>query len=210
MPEVAVLLFVLGLVVGDRGGAVRAPVDDALAAVDQPVVVPVAEHLAHGGGVIGIHREMRVGEVDRASHALDLLDDVAAVLARPVPARLDELLAADLAARDALARELLVHLGLGGDAGMVGAQHPARRDAAHAVHADQRILDGVVERMAHVKHAGDVGGRDGDGAVADAGIAAVVLPLHPLVEHALLDGGGIVGLGHGFHGCRFPFQVLRG
>ena len=206
VPQMAVLFLVLGLVVGDGGGAVRAPVHDALAAVDQPVMVPVAKHLANCRGVVWIHREVGVGEVDGAAHALDLLDDVPTVLARPIPARLDELLAADLTARDAFARKFFVHLGLGGDAGVVGAKHPASGHAAHAVHADQRVLDGIVERMAHVQHARDVGRRDGYRAIAHAGIAAVVLPFHPLVQHALLDSGGIILFGHVLHGVCFPFK----
>ena len=55
VPQVAVLLLVLGLVIGDGGGTAGTPVDDALAAVDQAVVVPVAEHLAHGLGVVLVH-----------------------------------------------------------------------------------------------------------------------------------------------------------
>ncbi len=122
VPQVALLVLVLGLVVRDGGGAVGAPVDDALAAVDQAVVVPVAEDLAHGLGVIRVHGEALVVEVDRAAHAPDLLDDGSAVLAAPVPAGVEELLAADLEARDALALELLVDLGLRGDAGVVGTE----------------------------------------------------------------------------------------
>ena len=86
VPQVALLVLVLGLVVRDGGGAVGAPVDDALATVDQAVVVPVAEDLTHGLGVILVHGEALVVKVDGAAHALDLLDDDAAVLVGPVPA----------------------------------------------------------------------------------------------------------------------------
>ena len=99
VPQMARLVVVLGLVVGDRGAAAGAPVDDALAAVDQAVVVPVAEDLAHGLGVLGAHGELLVVEVDGAAHALDLLDDDTAVLTAPVLAGLEELLASDLEAR---------------------------------------------------------------------------------------------------------------
>ncbi len=115
----ALLLLVLRLVVGYGGGAAGAPVDDTLAAVDEAVVVPVAEHLADRLGVLGIHGEALALEVDRASHALDLLDDGAAVLVRPLPAGVEELLATDLQAGDALALQLLIDLGLRGDARMV-------------------------------------------------------------------------------------------
>ena len=98
VPQVALLVLVLGLVVRDGGGAVGAPVDDALATVDQAVVVPVAEDLAHGLRVVLVHGEALVVEVNGAAHALDLLDDDAAVLVGPVPASVDKLVAADLQA----------------------------------------------------------------------------------------------------------------
>ena len=199
MPQMAVFLFVLGLVIGDGRGAMRAPVHDALAAIDQVVVIPIAEHLAHALGVIVIHGEVRIGEINGAAHALDLLDDEPAVLVSPVPAGIDELLAADLATRDALGGKLLVHLGLRGDASVVRSQDPARGTPAHAVEAHKGILDGVIHGMAHMQLARDVRRRDGHRAITDAGTATVIVALKPLVQHALLNGGGIVGFRHFFH-----------
>ena len=199
VPQVALLVLVLGLVVRDGGGAVGAPVDDALATVDQAVVVPVAEDLAHGLGVILVHGEALVVEVDGAAHALDLLDDDAAVLVGPVPAGVDKLVATDLQAADTLALELLVDLGLRGDTGVIGAQHPARGLAAHAGHTDDGVLDGVVGGMAHVELAGHVGRRNGDGAVAHALTALIVAAVEPLLQNRRLVGRRIVVLGHFFH-----------
>ena len=181
VPQVALLVLVLGLIVRDGGGAVGTPVDDALATVDQAVVVPVAEHLAHGLGVVLVHREALVIEVDRAAHALDLLDDDAAVLVGPIPAGVDKLVATDLQAADALALELLVDLGLRGDTGVIGTQHPARGLAAHAGHTDDGVLDGVIGGVTHVELAGHVGRRNGDGAVAHALTALVVAAVEPLL-----------------------------
>ena len=96
VPQVALLVLVLGLVVRDSGSAVGAPVDDALTTVDQAVVVPVAEDLTNGLGVVLVHGEALVIKVDGATHALDLLDDDAAVLVGPVPAGVDKLVATDL------------------------------------------------------------------------------------------------------------------
>ena len=45
---------------------------------------------------------------------------------------------------------------LRGDAGVVGADHPVGVEAAHAVIADQRIHQRLLERVAHVQRAGDV------------------------------------------------------
>ena len=199
VPQVALLVLILGLVVRDGGSAVGAPVDDALAAIDQAVVVPVAEHLAHGLGVILVHGEALVVEVDGAAHALDLLDDDAAVLVGPIPAGVDKLVATDLQAADALALELLVDLSLRGDTGVVGTQHPARGLAAHAGHTDDGVLDGVVGGVTHVELAGHVGRRNGDGAVAHALTALVVAAVEPLLQDRRLVGRRIVVLGHLFH-----------
>ena len=48
--ELALVLAVLDLDVGQRGQAARAPVDDALGAVDQPVVVEPLEDGLDGAG----------------------------------------------------------------------------------------------------------------------------------------------------------------
>ena len=199
VPQVALLVLIFGLVVRDGSGAVGAPVNDTLATVDQAVVVPIAEDLAHGLCVILVHGEALVVEVDGAAHALDLLDDDAAVLVGPVPAGVDKLVATDLQAADALALELLVDLGLRGDTGVVGAEHPARGLAAHAGHADNGVLNGVVGSVAHVELAGHVGRRNGDGAVAHALTALVVAAVEPLLQDRRLVGRRIVVLGHFFH-----------
>ena len=121
VPQTAVLVDVFGFVVGDGGRAVGAPVHDALALVDEAVVVPLHEELADRGDVVGVEGEVLVGIVAGAAHALDLLDDRGAVFAAPFVAGLDELLAADFKTADALLGELLVDLGLRGDTGVVGA-----------------------------------------------------------------------------------------
>ena len=199
VPQVALLVLVLGLVVRDSGGAVGAPVDDALAAINQAVVVPVAEDLTHGLGIVLVHGEALVVEVDGAAHALDLLDDDAAVLVGPVPAGVDKLVAANLQAANALALELLVDLGLRSDTGVVGAQHPARGPATHAGHTDDGVLDGVIGGVAHMELAGHIGRRNGDGAVAHALAALVVAAVKPLLQDRRLVGRRIVVLGHFFH-----------
>ena len=199
VPQVALLVLVLGLVVRDSGSAVGAPVDDALAAIDQAVVVPVAEDLAHGLSIVLVHGEALVVKVDGAAHTLNLLDDDAAVLVGPIPAGVDKLVATDLQAADALLFKLLVDLGLRGDTGVVGTEHPARGLTAHAGHTDDGVLDGVVGGVTHVELAGHVGRRNGDGAVAHALTALVVAAVEPLLQDRWLVGRRIVVLGHLFH-----------
>ena len=55
--ELAVVVLVLDLDVGERRQAARAPVDDALGAVDQPVVVEPLEDGLDGAGQALVHRE---------------------------------------------------------------------------------------------------------------------------------------------------------
>jgi len=46
---------------------------------------------------------------------------------------------------------------------MVHARHPQRVITLHPFEADNHILQGVVERVPHVQHAGDIGRRDDNG-----------------------------------------------
>ena len=201
VPEVALLGLVLSLVVRDRRGAGRAPVHDALAAIDEPRMVPVAKDLAHRIGKLRAHGELLVREVCRTAHALDLFDDGAAVVAGPVPAGIDELLAAQLQPRNAFALELFVHLGLGRDAGVVQAHDPPGRDALHAVVADEGVLNGVVHGMAHVQHAGHIGGRNHYGAVAHTLVALVASTVDPGFHELRLDSLRVIVFGQVTHSC---------
>ena len=57
VPEMACLFAVLDLRVGEGGCAVRAPVDDAVAAVNQPFFIEVDEDLLDRAGTALVHRE---------------------------------------------------------------------------------------------------------------------------------------------------------
>ena len=206
VPQMAVLVMVFGLVVRDSGGAVGAPVDDALTAIDQAVMIPIAKHATHGLGIIGIHGKALVVEVDRAAHALDLLDDDAAVLMGPIPAGVDKLVATDLQAADALALELLIDFGLRGDTRVIGTEHPARGLTAHARHTDDGILNRVVGSVTHVELTGDIGGRNGDGAVAHASATLVVAAIEPLLQDLGLVLRRVVNLWHFFSHISLPFS----
>ena len=155
-------LAVLDLEVGDGRPRARVPVDHVVVAVDQALLVQRDEDLQHRADVVLVQREALFLVVARGAEALVLLDDRAAVLLAPAPHALGERLAADLLARGALGLEQALDLRLRGDAGVVGAQDPLRPLAAHAVVADQRVLDRAVERVPHVQRAGDVRRRDRD------------------------------------------------
>ena len=116
----------------------------------------------------------------------------------PIPTGVDKLVASNLEAADALLFQLLINLGLGSDAGMVGAQDPTRGLAAHASHADDGILDGVIGSVAHMQLTGNVGRRNGDGAVAHTGTTAIVAAIKPLLKDCGLVDRRIICLGHLF------------
>ena len=57
LPDLALLLLVLDFEVGHRRAERRVPVDEALAAIDEAVVVQADERLEHRGGQALVHRE---------------------------------------------------------------------------------------------------------------------------------------------------------
>ena len=67
-----------------------------------------------------------------------------------------ELRAGDGDHLDPLLAELLLDDGLRGDAGVVEAGLPEGVEAAHAVPADERVLDRAVQRVPHVQRSGHV------------------------------------------------------
>ena len=205
VPEVAGLVLILHLGVAQSGDAVGAPVDDAAALVDETLLVQAAEDLTHRLGAALVHGEPGAVPVAGDAHLLLLLDDAVAVLVLPVPDTLQELLAAQVVAgQTLLGAQLLFHLDLGGDAGVVHAGYPQGGVALHALEADEDILQGAVHGVAHVQLAGDIGGRhdDGEGFPLRVTVtleAAVLLP--GLIDPGL-DFLGLINLWQFFfHGC---------
>ena len=94
--ELAVVVGVVDLDVGQRGEAARAPVDDPLGPVDQPVVVQPLEDRLDGPGQPLVHREPLAGPVHAVAEPAHLGQDPAAVLGLPLPDPLHERLAAEV------------------------------------------------------------------------------------------------------------------
>ena len=163
MPEVAVFRFVLHLGIRDGGAAVRTPVDQPVAAVDQPLLVQADEHLLDRAGAALVHRETLALPVAGRADRLELADDAAAVFLAPCPCPLKEPVAPDGFFRQAIGAHGLDHLRLRRDGGVIRAGHPQRFIPLHPAVAGEDILQGVVQRMPHVQLAGDVGGRHHDG-----------------------------------------------
>ena len=180
----------LHLVVGEGGPVHRAPVDHPLAPVDVPAPVEVGEHRPDGAGEALVHGEPGAPEVAGAAQFLQLVEDHPAVAVAPLPHLLDEGVAAEAPVVHSPGIEVLPDDGLGGDAGVVGAGHPQRVPPGHPPVADQHILDGVVERVAHVEAAGDVRRRDDhrEGLLLPVAAGAEA----PVGGRLRLEGAGVV------------------
>ena len=200
VPQLALLVGVLHLVVGQGGPAAHAPVDEVVAAVDEALAVEAAEHGAHGARESVVQREALAAPVARAAHALELVDDDASVLVAPFPDPLEEGVAPEGVARAALLQQGALHHVLRGDAGVVGAGQPQGVVARHAPPADERVLERVVEGVAHVQDARDVGRRDDDGVggLVRVGVGGEAAGLVPQGVPFRLGGVGLVAGGE-FH-----------
>ena len=183
------------------------PVHHAFAAIDEALLVKLDEDLLHAARILRVHREPFARPIARAAELLELLDDDAAVLFLPGPDALEEFLAAEVVLGFLLLLlQRLFDLHLRGDAGVVGAGQPEDFLAVHARLAAEDVLDGVVEHVPHVEHAGDVRRRDDDGVrralVAHARrVGGEATLLQPEVIPFVLDGLRFVGFGN-FRSCK--------
>ena len=206
------------------------PVHQPLAAVDQALVVHLDEDADHGVVEIAVLARRRIrgarhGEgltrpVAGGAKAAELPLDVAARADLLLPDQLQEVVAGEIGAALAVLGQFAFHHHLRGDPGMVGAGLPERVMPLHPVPARQHILQRVVEGVAHVQAARDVGRRDhdaeglgpgfgpGPGLEAARGI--------PEIGDAGLGLGGVEGLFHGHDailplrgpwGARGPFRA---
>ena len=100
-------LAVLDLEVGDRRVRARVPVDHVVVAVDVALVEELLEDAVDGADVALVEGEALALVVAGGAEPLVLLDDPRAVLLLPLPDPLDEGLAAELVAVDALPRAAL-------------------------------------------------------------------------------------------------------
>ena len=148
--ELAVLLLIDHLLVGEGRLGLRVPVDHAYAAIDESLLVEIDKDMDDALRPLLVHREGRAVPVAGGAETAQLLEDDATVLVGPVPCMLEELLACKVALLDALLGEAVHHLSLGSDGSMVGARHPACVLALHASTTHENVLYSIVEHVAHV------------------------------------------------------------
>ena len=186
MPEAALDLDLLHFEIGNGGEQLRIPVHQPLVFVDQLVAIELHEDLEHGLRQPLVHGEALARPVAGRAEPLELIDDDAAGFRLPFPDALEEFLAPHVAAAGLLAlHQLPLDHHLGRDAGMIGARLPQHVAPAHALEAAENVLQGVVERMAHMQRARHIGRRDHDtirvrlGAVGPAGAEGLRLLPRP-------------------------------
>ncbi len=138
----------------------RTPVDNPFAAVNQAFFVQPYKYFAHGFGTPFIQRKTFPIPIAGGTQLLQLPDNTAAVLFFPFPGALQKSVTADLLFREALFAHLLHNFRFRCNGGVIGARQPQRAVALHPPPADQNILEGFVQRMAHVKLAGNIRRRD--------------------------------------------------
>jgi len=180
--EPALDLLHLDLVVGEGRLGDGIPVDEALAAIDQPVAEEPKERLAHGPSADIVHREALPVPIARAAHLLELVGDRGLVLILPRLHACNELRAWDVGPSLAFFFEdALLDNRLRGDARMVCSGHPECLEPHHPVGPGEDILECVIEGVPQVKPGRDIGGRD------EQGVGPRLARVHPGgigVEHA--------------------------
>ena len=171
VPQVAGLILVLHLGVRQRRHAVGAPVDDPAALVNEALFIQGDKYLPDRLGAALIHSKPGTGPVARGAQLLLLLHNPVAVLPLPVPDPLQELLPAQVIPGQAFFPQLLLHLDLSRNAGMIHARHPQGIVALHPLEANERVLQGRIHRVSHMQLARHIGGRHHNG----EGLLALVL-----------------------------------
>ena len=191
--KLSVALLVDDLLVADGGEGLGVPIHHAYTTVDKTFVIEVVEDADDAFVADVVHGEGSAVPIAAGAKLAELLEDDAAILFLPFPRMFEEVFTGERALVDALLGEHFHHFGFGGDGGVVGAGHPAGVLALHAGATDEDVLDGVVEHVAHVEHAGHVGRRDDDGVWhAVVGLRVEELLVKPELIPFLLDGARVV------------------
>ena len=135
---------------------VGTPVDDAISAIDQALVIQAYEGLTHGARKILVHREPFARPIDRRAFAPYLIQNLSAVFLLPLPDSLDELFASQVVSRLPFLLQLARNHQLRRDTGMIHSRQPQRSPSQHTFVSRQHIHHGVLKRVAHVQRARDV------------------------------------------------------
>src|SRR5262249_55561008 len=146
------------------------------------------ESLAYGARAFLVEGERGPRPVARAADLLELAENARFVLVLPLPDSTHEFLAPEVPSGLFLfGPDALLNDRLRGDPRVVGPRHPFGVKPLHPPPADEHILEGVVERVAHVQGPGHIRWRDDDRIRRPpVRLAVAVVLLGPECQAALL------------------------
>ena len=150
-------LFVLYFHVRKRGLATGAPIDDVVAAINEPFFVEPDKNFTHRPGKPGIHGKTFPGPVTGAAQPLQLFDDSSARLLFPLPYPFNEGFSSQGLRSEPFFRELPFNDVLRRYSRVVHAGQPERVIPAHPLVSRGNVLERVVQGVTHVQHTRHVG-----------------------------------------------------
>ncbi len=152
VPKVALHRLVKYLIIAHGGLQERVPIHEPLTAIDFSVLEQPEEPLSHCPRALIVEREPRALPITTATKLTKLAENAGFILILPFPNALHEPFAAQVVARFLLFLEQppLDHR-LRRNAGMIGAWHPQRIKPLHPLHADENILQRIIQRVPNVK-----------------------------------------------------------
>ena len=201
--ELAETVFVGDFEIGDGGLLDGVPVDDVGAAVDEALLVEADEGFFDGDGesrssMVKYSRDQST-EAPRRRIWSVMAEPYFSFQAQTLSVKASRPMALRSVPSEASWRSTI---SLGGDAGVVGSGDPEGGFAGHAMPTGEDVHLGLVEHVAHVEAAGDVGGREehGEGGALGGCVGCwsgdvEELFADPVVGPLLLDCGGVVGFG---------------
>ena len=179
----------------------RTPVDYAVATVNQSFLVVTHECVENRRRAVFVHCKGFFRPVAGSAETFELFDYSSAVLFFPRPCAFEEPVSAYVGFGESF---FLLHLlddfDLGRNGRVVGAGKPKRFITRHSFETDNNILNGLVERVSHMKLSRDVGRRhhNGERFFFVVGVSLEELTLLPEVVNPLFELG-IVSFVHLFH-----------
>ena len=162
VPEMTGFGDVLDLDIAQRRIAMRTPIGDAGAAIDEPLLVERRENFSDGFRAALVHRKSLARPIARRAECFQLMQNSTAVFLLPLPHALQKFFAPELISIGALRAERFFDARLCRNPRVIATGHPQCFLALHSMIADQNILQSVVERVPHVQLPRHIRRRDHD------------------------------------------------
>ncbi len=121
MPQMACLFFIFHFRIRKSRFANRAPVDDALTAIDEPLFIEANKHFTNRLIAPCIHGETLTAPVTACAQSALLTVDTSAVFFFPLPSTLKESITTEIFLADAFLLHLLHNFDFGGNRCVISA-----------------------------------------------------------------------------------------